>query len=81
MVDIDTIGVTLTPRGTWQELYVEKIEWGTTIHIKNNSASKINCDYVVYAERKDTPKNIPEYRGLTPEDYPGDNSEYVINGK
>lgn len=81
LVDIDTIGVTLTPRGTWQELYVEKIEWGTTIHVKNNSASKIDCDYVVYAERKDTSKNIPEYKGLTPEEYPGDNSEYVINGK
>ena len=30
-------------------------------------------------ERKDTPKNIPEYQGLTPADYPGDNSDYLVN--
>lgn len=79
LVDIETIGVNLTPVGSWQELYVEKIEWGTQIIIKNNSGSQINCDYVVFGERKDTTKNIPEYPGLTPDDYPGDNREYNIN--
>jgi len=81
LVDPETIGVNLTPIGVWQELFVDKIEWGTKIYIKNNSGSQINCDYVVYAERKDTTKNIPEYKGLTPLDYPGDNKEYIINGK
>ena len=81
LVDIETIGVTLTPIGYYQELFVEKIEWGTKIIIKNNFGSAINCDYTVFAERKDTCKNIPEYKGLTPADYPGDNSEYVINGE
>jgi hypothetical protein len=33
---------------------------------------------VVYGERKDTTKNIPEYNGLTPNDYPGDNEEYFL---
>ena len=81
LVDLETIGVNLTPVGSWQELYVEKIEWGSRIIIKNNSSSVINCDYVVFAERKDTSKNIPEYQGLTADDYPGDNKEYNINGK
>jgi hypothetical protein len=81
LVDIETIGVTLTPIGHYQELFVDKIEWGTRIVVKNNAGSGINCSYVVFAERKDTTKNIPEYQGLTPADYPGDNKEYVINGK
>lgn len=81
LVDVETIGVSLTPIGHYQELFVEKIQWGTKIIVKNNSGAAINCDYVVFAERKDTSKNIPEYKGLTPADYPGDNREYVINGK
>lgn len=80
LVDAETIGVTLTPIGLYQELYVEKIEWGRRIIIKNNLSGPINCSYVVYAERKDVEKNIPEYEGLTPYDYPGNNKEYVING-
>ena len=80
-VDMDNIVVNLTPNGHWQELYVEKIEWGTKVIIKNNSGTGINCDYVIFAERKDTSKNISEYQGLTPADYPGDNREYNINGK
>lgn len=81
LVDFETIGVTLTPIGHYQELFVDKIEWGIKIIVKNNSGAAINCDYTVFAERKDTTKNISEYKGLTPEDYPGDNREYVINGK
>lgn len=80
LVNPETIGVTLTPFGSYQELFVEKIEWGTRITVKNNAGGPINCTYVVYGERKDVTKNIPEYEGLTPNDYPGDNREYVING-
>ena len=81
LVDLETIGVTLTPVGCYQELFVEKIQWGTQITVKNNLSGPIDCSYVVYGRRKDTPRNIPEYEGLTPADYPGDNSEYTINGK
>lgn len=81
LVDIETLGVVLTPVGVYQELFVDKIQWGTKIIIKNNLSGPINCDFVVFAERKDTTKNIPEYKGLTPADYPGDNKEYTINGK
>lgn len=80
LVDLETIGVTLTPIGVYQELFVEKIEWGSRITVKNNLGGPINCSFTVFAERKDTQKNIPEYKGLTPNDYPGDNSEYNING-
>ena len=78
LVDLETIGVTLTPIQTYQELFVEKIEWGSKIKIKNNAGGPIHCHYVVYGERKDTSKNITEYPGLTPDDYPGDNNEYNL---
>ena len=80
LVDPDTIDVLLTPIGSSQELFVESIQWGTKVIIKNNSSGPINCSYVVYGERKDVSPNIPEYQGLTQDDYPGDNSEYIING-
>jgi hypothetical protein len=80
LVDPDSILVSLTPIGLYQELFVEKIEWGRKIIIKNNLGSPVNCYYIVYGERIDGEKNIPVYEGLTPKDYPGDNDEYVING-
>ena len=80
LVDLESIGVTLTPIGCYQELFVEKIQWGTQIVVKNNLSGPIKCSYVVYGTRKDTTKNIPEYEGLTVDDYPGDNREYNING-
>ena len=76
LVDPETITVNLTPIGSHQELYVDKIEWGTRVTIKTNSGSSINCYYTVYGERVDTDKNIPEYEG-TYNDYPGDNSQYT----
>lgn len=79
LVDDESITVNLTPINQYQELFVVKIE-GTKIHIRNNSAGPIHCSYVVYGERKDTSKNIPEYEGTSPADYPGDNREYIING-
>lgn len=79
LVDPETITVNLTPIGTHQELYVDKIEWGTRILIKNNCGSGINCYYTVYGERADTDKNIPEYEG-TYNDYPGDNRQYTSSG-
>jgi len=79
LVHPETITVNLTPVGTHQELYVDKIEWGTRILIKNNCGSGVNCYYTVYGERADTDKNIPEYEG-TYNDYPGDNSQYTSSG-
>jgi hypothetical protein len=80
LVDPDSIDVVLTPRGTFQELFVEDVQWGKQVIVKNNAGGPINCSYVVYGERKDVEPNISEYKGLTEADYPGDNSEYIVNG-
>jgi hypothetical protein len=79
LVDKESIGVTLTPIGCFQELFVDKIE-NNKIYIRNNASGPIYCSYTVFGERIDGEKNIPEYKGLTPNDYPGDNNEYIING-
>ena len=79
LVDIESIGINLTPITCHQELFVDKIE-SNRIIVKNNAGGPIHCSYVVYGERIDGEKNIPEYQGLTPNDYPGDNNEYTING-
>lgn len=79
LVDPDSIGVHLTPMGSYQELFVEKIEWGTKVTVKNASGGPIKCSYVVFGVRNDVERNIPEYEGLTTKDYPGDNSEYRLN--
>ena len=78
LVDMFSIGVQLTPIRMHQELFVDRIEDGSTIYIKNNTGGTIKCYYTVTAERKDVARNIPEYKGLTPNDYPGDNTEYKL---
>jgi hypothetical protein len=79
LVDPDSIGVHLTPMGSYQDLFVEKIEWGTKVTVKNASGGPIRCSYVVFGVRNDVERNIPEYQGLTSKDYPGDNSDYNVN--
>tara|TARA_B100000085_G_scaffold103799_1_gene94384 strand:- start:766 stop:1737 length:972 start_codon:yes stop_codon:yes gene_type:complete len=78
LVDPESITVTLTPIGTFQELFYEEVEWCSTIKVMNAAGGPVNCSYTVFAERKDTSKNVPEYQGLTPLDYPGDNDEYRL---
>jgi hypothetical protein len=79
LVDLESITVSLTPIGSYQELFVETIDWEKGIVIGNNSGDQFNYQYTVFAERIDGEKNIPEYEGLTIADYPGDNSQYRIN--
>lgn len=76
----ESITVNLTPVGHYQELFVEKIEWGSRIKVKNNAAGPINCYYTIFAERVTNDKLQVEYKGLTPDDYPGDNTEYALGG-
>jgi len=76
----ESITVNLTPVGHYQELFVEKIEWGSRIKVKNNAGSAINCYYTIFAERITNDKLQVEYKGLTPDDYPGDNTEYALGG-
>jgi hypothetical protein len=76
LVDAETITINITPIGSYQELFVEKIEWGSKVIIKNNAGSSIHCHYTISGERIDVDKNIPEYAG-TYDDYPGNNDEYM----
>lgn len=78
-VDIQSITVSITPVGAPQQIYVKRID-NERIHLATNSGVPINCHYVVYAERIDGEKLIPEYKGETPADYPGNNGEYSIAG-
>ena len=80
LVDPDSIGVHLTPMGSYQDLFVEKIEWGSKVTVKNASGGPIRCSYVVFGERIDVEKLVPEYEGKTPESYPGNNDVYDISG-
>ena len=48
-VYLETISVSLTPIATYQELFVEKIEWAERVIVKSASASKIHCYYTINA--------------------------------
>ena len=76
LVDPETITINLTPIGSYQELFVEKISWGKNIIVKNREGGPIHCHYVIYGERIDGERLIVEYEG---DQYPGDNSQYSIN--
>lgn len=75
LVDEESITVHLTPVGFNQNLYVESIR---NNKITISGAETYNFQYIAYGERKDVSKNITEYKGLTVEDYPGDNKEYNL---
>ena len=53
LVDIDSITVHLTPMGCWQDLFVEKINWGKQVIVKSASGGPVNAYYTVNATRKD----------------------------
>lgn len=78
LVDITSITVSLTPIGSHQNVIVKRID-EEKIHLQSNGGMPVHCFYHIFAERKDGEKLIPEYKGLTPDDYPGDNREYNIN--
>lgn len=75
LVDEETITVTLTPIGEYQQLFVEAIQ-DNRIYIKNHLDTSTYCHYLICAERKDVERNIPEYQGGY-EDYPGNNTDYM----
>lgn len=64
LVDPDSITVQLIPRGRYQRLYVESIRDNAIyIDIEGSWAGSIDCDYIVYAERRDVPKLEVEIDG------------------
>ena len=60
-VDKETITVQLTPIGAYQELFVEKIEYGKRVYIKNQAGGKIDAYYQVWANRTDVSFDV-EYK-------------------
>ena len=78
LVDTKTITVHLTPIGTYQYLYYTVAK--NRIIVKNHSNLQTHCSYIVYGERKDGERLIPEYEGNAPQDYPGKNDQYSIAG-
>lgn len=61
LVDIETISVHLTPIGTWQSLYFEKLEWQKYVIIKNADGGPTNCSYQIWAKRKGWEDHVVEY--------------------
>jgi len=85
LIDPETITVTLTQIGYSQDLIVERIEWGKNVIIRSGVGANIHCYYEVWAARWLNPMNHDEklivvYDGETPDDYPGDNRQFLIGG-
>ena len=80
MVDWTTITVNLTPVGSHQSVIVKRFD-EEKIYLQSNGGMPIDCFYHVYAERQDCERNIAEYEGTSPDDYPGDNTQYLQSGK
>lgn len=79
----DSITVSLTPVGSFQYLYVQSIEDNKITvggGLPFNGELVYNYHYTVFAERKDCERNIAEYEGETPKDYPGDSSQCSVAG-
>lgn len=80
LVDPDSITVSLTPIGKPDlSLHVKEIIENKII-LSSDNLIQANCFYHVYGERKDIEKNIPEYVGESPKDYPGDSTHSSIAG-
>ena len=48
-VDLETLSITLTPIGTFQDLYVDSVQWGKKVVVKSSSGGLIYCYYNVNA--------------------------------
>ena len=79
LVHTDSITVQLQPIGAHQDIIVKRWD-AEKIYLQSNGGMPIDCFYHVYGERKDGEQLIVEYEGKSPEDYPGDNTQYSIAG-
>ena len=87
LVHEDSITVQLQPIGSNQNLVIQEFN-NEFIVIAEDSTntdlitdlSTIDCFYHIYGARKDGEVLIPEYKGETPQDYPGNNNQYSIAG-
>ena len=78
LVNKEDMSISLTPIGTWQELFVKEIKWGKQVIVRNNAGGPINGDYYIVARRLDDDL-IVEYEGESHDDYPGGNAGYSFN--
>jgi len=78
LVNPEDMSISLTPIGSWQELFVKEIKWGKQVIVRNNDGGAINADYYIVARRLDDDL-IVEYEGESHEDYPGGNEGYSFN--
>ena len=79
LVHADSITVQLQPIGD-RHFHLNVVSFDNKeIIIKEADDKPIDCFYHVYGERKDGEKLIAEYKGISIDDYPGDNSIYSIN--
>lgn len=60
LVDEETISVTLTSIGSYQQLYIKDVN-SQYVEIKENGDNFIDCYYMVYGERKDIDKLLVEH--------------------
>ena len=78
LINYDTITVNLTSFGRKDNLYVKDIQEDRII-VAGDHLTNVNCFYQVWADRLGETL-IAEYEGVTPSDYPGDNSAYSVAG-
>jgi len=78
LVDPDTITVSVTPIGSYHNIFVKYFD-SKEIVLESKENISVCCFYHIFGERIDTEKLIVEYEGNI-EDYPGDNSERSIAG-
>ena len=78
LVNTEDMSISLTPIGSWQELFVKEVRWGKQIVVRNNAGGAICADYYIVARRLDDDL-IVEYEGESHEDYPGGNEGYSFN--
>ena len=78
LVDPDTITVSITPIGSYHNIFVKYFD-SKEIVLESKENISVCCFYHIFGERIDTEKLIVEYEGDI-EDYPGDNTERSIAG-
>jgi len=85
LVDPETITVTLTAYKRPRNLYVKDIQYGRKVIIGNEDGSMPSCFYEIWVARWINPRDHDEelhvvYDGETPDDYPGNNENFLIGG-
>ena len=85
LVDYDTITVTLTPYGKKDtSLYVKDVSEDRVL-VSGDSHTNVKCFYEVWVARWIDPRNHDEklhvvYDGDSPDDYPGNNENFLVGG-